>query len=62
LNTYQAIDRMEATVVAFVRAVRPARMSVASLRWHSTSATAATVDFKAFKAPTEDVSAGLLFC
>jgi len=59
LNTYQAIDRMEATVVASVRAVRPARMGVASLRWDSNSATAATVDFEA---PTEDVSAGLLFC
>jgi hypothetical protein len=58
LNPYQAIDRMEATTVAPVRAVRPAHMGVASLCWHSTSAAAATVKIKA---PTEDISAGLSF-
>jgi len=46
---------MEATTVAPVRAVRPAPMGEASLRWHSTSATAATPDSNA---PTEEFSAG----
>jgi hypothetical protein len=58
LNSHKAIDRMEAAIVAPVRAVRPAPMGVASLRWQAVSTNTATVDFNA---PTEDVSAGRLF-
>jgi len=49
---------MEAAVVAPVRAVLPAPMGEASLRWHSTPAAAATLYCNA---PTEDASAGLSF-
>jgi hypothetical protein len=58
LKLKKAIDRMEATIVAPVRAVRPARVGAASLRWPMASVPSVS---GTFEAPTEEISAGLWF-
>jgi hypothetical protein len=60
LNLPIAIDRMDATVAASVRAVRDLAAGVASLSGKGYLNPSATEIRKTFKAPTEAVSAGLL--
>jgi hypothetical protein len=61
LNLTKAIDRMEATVVASVRAVRPVAQGAVVSLGQMRPAAPATPQYPDFEAPTEATSAGLLF-
>jgi hypothetical protein len=57
---FQAIDRMEATVVASVRAVRQFACGAGFASGKVRSKVSATKTAQDFEAPTEAISAGLL--
>jgi hypothetical protein len=58
LSLPKAIDRMEATGVAFVRGVRNRVRGLASLQGRATVSAPVTRNPIEFDAPTEDASAG----